>query len=286
MWPPPDDPAATARMRAAHATARARMNVASHDDREAWGWHGRTLSQSVITSTGPGWLRLAAAPDGHVSPVFWNGTVETERSMPAAVPRPRLRGWHDWHDHPWQYRAELYDHALAKPVSASPALTSQPPLSARWWSAVRTALHDISAVPTTRRTITREYLQHAMPRFLGTPIDPDPPVPWTTAHGDFHFANITAPALQIFDFEGWGLAPAGYDAATLHSYSLLIPATAASIRCEFASILSTPAGRHAELVTITELLHAAARGEHTALAEPLRQRASILLGYDLPAPQP
>jgi hypothetical protein len=283
MWPPPDDPATIARMRTAHATARKLMNVDSDPDRrEAWGWHGRTLSQPVLTSTGPAWLRLAAAPVGQASPVFWNGAIEAETAMPASLPRPRLRRCHDWHDHPWQYRAELYDHATAQPVSASPVLTTQPALPASWWTAVRTALVQITTVATSRYTITRDYLRHAMPRYLGIPIDPDPPVPWTTAHGDFHFANITAPDLEIFDFEGWGLAPAGYDAATLHSYSLLVPATAARIRRELAGLLKTPAGRHAELVAITELLDATGRGEHTALAEPLRHRAGSLLGRHLP----
>jgi hypothetical protein len=141
-------------------------------------------------------------------------------------------------------------------------------------------------VATSRRTITRHYLRQAMPRHLGTPIDTDPAVPWTTAHGDFHFANITAPEFQILDLEGWGLAPAGYDAATLHTHSLLVPATAARIRHELDSILTTPAGRHAELVAITELLDATTRGEHATLAGLLRQRASSLLGRQVPGQEP
>ncbi len=284
MWPPPDDPAIMARMRAAHATARTCMEARMLGDRrETWGWHGRTLSQPVITTTGPGWLRLSATLAGHASAIFWEGAVEAEQAMPATVPRPRLRHWHDWSEHAWQYRAELYDLAVAKNISASAVLTTQPRLSAEWWSAARDALRAITTVSTTRHTITRTYLRQAMPRLLGTPIDPEPPFPWTTAHGDFHFANITAPALQILDFEGWGLAPAGYDAATLHSHSLLVPATAARIQRELASLLSTPAGRHAELVAITELLDAVTRGDHTAIARPLHQRACMLLGRQIPA---
>jgi len=283
MWPPPDDPATITRMRAALATARKLMNVDEGDDRRGtWGWHGRTLGQAVALTTGLGWLRLAAAPIGQVIPVFWNGSIEAQAVMPASVPRPGLIGWHDWQDEPWQYRAELYDYCTARPVSETPALIRQPPLSSRWWAAARVALRDIATVRTSRHTITRHYLQQAMPRFLGNPINSDPPVPWTTAHGDFHFANITAPDLQILDFEGWGLAPAGYDAATLHSYSLLVPVTAARIRREFASVLNTPAGRHAELVAITELLHANARGEHTALNQPLHERACVLLDRPIP----
>jgi hypothetical protein len=36
--------------------------------------------------------------------------------------------------------------------------------------------------------------------------------------------------LRLLDFEGWGQAPAGFDAATLHSYSLLVPAIAVRVR--------------------------------------------------------
>ncbi|MGQ0774672.1 MAG: hypothetical protein ACT4NY_09685 [Pseudonocardiales bacterium] len=104
----------------------------------------------------------------------------------------------------------------------------------------------------------------------------------TTAHGDFHFANISAPTLYLFDFEGWGLAPPGYDAAMLHSYSLLVPPIATRIRTELADILDTPSGRFAELVAITELLYATTRGDHLALAEPLRRRVSLLLGRPVP----
>jgi hypothetical protein len=68
----------------------------------------------------------------------------------------------------------------------------------------------------------------------------------------------------------------------LHTYSLLVPATAARIRRELAGSLSTPAGRYAELVVITELLQATARGELPALAEPLRHRASNLLDRRIP----
>jgi hypothetical protein len=269
-------------MREAHARARSFMNVVLCAGRgEAWGWHGRTLSQPVIRAKGLYWLRLAAAQAGYSNPVFWNGAIEAEAAMPGSLHRPRLRNWHDWCDRPWQYRAELYDLSGAQPVSASPVLSRQPVLPASWWTTVRTSLEAIRSVPTSRCTITRDYLRQAMPRFLGTPIDTDPPIPWTTAHGDFHFANITAPDLEIFDFEGWGLAPAGYDAATLRSYSLLVPAIAARIDHELADVLNSPAGRHAELVAITEVLHATARGEHVALVEPLRQRASTLLGRDI-----
>lgn len=284
MWPEPDNPDVTQRMRTAHALARAALNVLpAANTHEAWGWHGRTLSQAVTTPHGPAWLRVACAPIGQAVATFWDGSIEAERAMPASVPRPRLRLWHDWNDQGWEYRAELYDYAATRPAATSPVLTAIPDLPTAWWAAVRVTLDDIASVRTSRVTIQQSYLDHTMPRLLGTPIDTTAPRPWTTAHGDFHFANISAPTLCLVDFEGWGLAPAGYDAATLHSYSLLVPPVAARIRTELVEMLDTPAGRFAELVAITELLQAATRGDHLALAEPLRWRASLILGRTVPA---
>ncbi len=51
---------------------------------------------------------------------------------------------------------------------------------------------------------------------------------------------------------------------------------------EAGLLYDTPSGRFAELVVITELLHAATRGDHRPLADPLRRRASLLLGRTVP----
>lgn len=97
MWPEPDNPDVIARMRTAHALARAALDVLpAANTHEAWGWHGRTLSQPVTTPHGPAWLRVACAPSGQVAATFWDGSIEAEKAMPASVPRPRLRRWHDW----------------------------------------------------------------------------------------------------------------------------------------------------------------------------------------------
>ncbi|WP_202451087.1 MULTISPECIES: phosphotransferase [unclassified Streptomyces] len=145
-----------------------------------------------------------------------------------------------------------------------------------WWTGLRIALDDIATVPTDRYTTKQQYLDWAMPKFLGTSLDTRVPT-WTTAHGDLHWANLCAPDLQILDWEGWGLAPTGYDVAILHSYSLLVLPTAARIRAEFAYLLDTPAGRFAELVAITELLHSTTRGANLPLAGLLHLRGEQLL---------
>ncbi|WP_371780176.1 hypothetical protein [Streptosporangium subroseum] len=156
-------------------------------------------------------------------------------------------------------------------------LLTAPDLPSTWWAALRAALDDIATISTHRHTIRQQYLDRAMPRFLGAPINTTAPS-WSTAHGDCHYANVCAPTLHVLDWEGWGLAPTGYDAAMLHSYSLLVPSAATRVHSEFAYVLDTPAGRFAELAVITELLQSITRGDNLEPAEPLRNRAAHLLG--------
>lgn len=264
MHPTPDDQELVARMRTAHQHAREALNVrAAHDHlhQEAWGWHGRTLSQPVTSSDRDGWLRLASAPTGQVAHTFWTGALDAEAALPDDLPRPRLRRHHDWTESPWQYRAELYERMPAGPIANTMFPEHVPNLALDWWSGLRTALTKVAAVRTTRRTVQPSYLNAAIPRTLGTQIN-TAAAPWETAHGDLHWANLYSP-LRIVDWEGWGLAPIGYDAAMLHTHSLLHPPTAARIRSAFP-ILDTLAGHRAQLITITELLEATPHDLHIA----------------------
>ncbi|WP_223864465.1 hypothetical protein [Streptomyces sp. 5-10] len=82
------------------------------------------------------------------------------------------------------------------------------------------------------------------------------------------------------------LAPTGYDAAVLHSHSLLTPSVAACVRRELEDVLNTPEGRYAELAVITQLLHSTTHSDNLELAKPLRHRAERLLGRAVPHPPP
>ncbi|MFG3335262.1 phosphotransferase [Streptomyces tendae] len=174
------------------------------------------------------------------------------------------------------YKAELYDHAVGKTVSPTPApVTTEPHPTATWWSDLRTALARLSTVHTDRTAVRQTYLDRAMPKYLAFLDGPVPTVPraWSTAHGDLHWANLTGPELGILDWEGWGTAPAGYDAALLHAYSVGTPRAAERVRHELAAVLDNESGRFAELAVITELLQSAERGDNVELVPALRQRA-------------
>ncbi|MFE7608097.1 hypothetical protein [Streptomyces celluloflavus] len=284
MLTEPEDPEVTARMRTARGRACTELGIRPEQGAdEAWGWHGRTLSLPVVAPGGPAWLRLGCAPSDEVNVTFWDGSVTAEQAIPDSVPRPRLHAVHDWSDGQWEYRAELYERVTARPASTTATLTANPDVPSNWWRAVRAGLDDIAQVPTERFSVHQPFLKRAMPQFLGTPIDTTAPS-WSTAHGDFHWANLCAPELRIFDWEGWGLAPTGYDTAVLHSHSLLMPSVAATVRHELRDVINTPEGRYAELAVITQLLHSTTRGDNLELADPLRRRAEHLLGRAVPHP--
>jgi hypothetical protein len=284
VWPEPEDTTTVHRMRTAHTHACATLGCRPVPNaREVWGWHGRTLGKPVTTPNGPIWLRLAHAPIDQIIDTFWNGSIDAAASLPVSIPRPALRAWHDWTHQQHAYRAELHQYLTGRPISDAAVLTTNPFLPAQWWAQLRTALADIAMVKTKRTTIQQGFLDWAMPHYLGEPVNTRSPAAWTTAHGDLHYANLCAtPDLQILDWEGWGQAPAGYDAAVLHSHSLLTPQATASIRDYLGHLLNNPTGRFAELAALTELLHNTTDEPNQPLQEAVHKRASQLLGRSVP----
>ncbi|WP_042424545.1 hypothetical protein [Streptacidiphilus anmyonensis] len=270
------DPATAQRMRKAHANAARTFRARVLGEGESWGWRGRTLSRRVTTEDGERWLRLVSAPADKAGGKLWEGPTEAELAMPASVPRPRLRASSAWTDDKDAYLAELYDVVADTTITTdSPVLRSAPRLSGEWWVGLMIALGAVRDVHTARVALRQEYLERAMPEYLGFMPGQDGVV-WAAAHGDLHWANLTAPGLHILDWEGWGMAPAGYDAAMLHTYSLLVPDVAADVRHHLSDQLDTPSGRFAELAVITQLLQTNRRGDNLDLAEPLRARLAIL----------
>ncbi|MFG3101634.1 hypothetical protein ACGFZL_14095 [Streptomyces sp. NPDC048182] len=275
-WEPEDDAEVVAGMRAARAAAFGRLGVVPDmGGTEAWGWRGRTLGGPVSGPLGSGWLRVVRSPADKAGGKWWSGPEDAERLVPREVPRPRLRLVQRWVEGEDAYAAELYERVDGGVLSSTPVLTAAVSPGEGWWGALRGALGRLSVVPTGRVAVRQAYLDRAMPRYLGfldRPVSTVPPA-WSTAHGDLHWANLTGPRLGVLDWEGWGTAPAGYDAALLHAYSLAVPETAARVRRELSEVLDSPAGRFAELVVITELLQSAERGDHPALVPALRRRA-------------
>lgn len=281
MFSPIDDATATRMLEAQQHAAE--MFKRTPTGEPVWGWRGRTIGSRADDSDGPAWLRIQSAPAEHAGGKIWEGTELADQLMPNLA-KPALLGLSDWEAGGFAYRAELTEFITDPVCSPDPVLRTELDLPQQWFDDLRTNLEIIAAVDTNRTVISQEYLDRTMPQFMDVVAGRATRVPaWTTAHGDVHFANLTAPRLTLLDLEGFGRAPAGYDAATLYTYSLLAPRTAAHVYDAFADILDTTAGRFAQLAITTELLQSCTRGDNLDLRPALEDRLRVLIGPPLPA---
>ncbi|KND39129.1 hypothetical protein IQ64_37150 [Streptomyces stelliscabiei] len=268
MYSPPPDPDTEQRMRAQHARAAKALDVQIEPGSEFWGWAGRTLSAPARTAAGqPAWLRLVSAPEDKASGKLWDGALDAQHAFgDLDGHRPALLAVHDAFDVGTAYRAELSVRVDEPVLSGDPVLQQDLQLPDSWWADLAGTLEKVAAVDTGRIAVRQQYMNRAIPEFVGIPA---PAVPcWTTAHADVHWANLTSPLL-LLDWEGWGRAPEGFDAATLYAYSLLQEDVATRVRDAFP-VLGSPASLAAEATVCAQLLQTVARGDNLTLEGPLR----------------
>lgn len=144
------------------------------------------------------------------------------------------------------------DHAVNGPGSISAA----PVLSEAWWATLRVSLSALSGHDTARVAMDGDHLAGRVSEVFGDELaGVDLTVPeWATAHGDVHWGNLTAPGCVVLDWESWGRAPRGYDAATLWGFSLGVPEIAARIEAEFADDLASRSGLLSRLLFCANVL--------------------------------
>jgi len=274
MYSPPPDPDIEQRMRAHHHRAAKALAAELEPGGEFWGWAGRTLGAPARTAAGePAWLRLVSAPQDKASGKLWDGAVTAHKALgDLDGRRPALLGVHDENADGTAYRAELSARVSEPVLSDDPILQDPLDLPDTWWTDLTQTLEKLAAAPTDRVAVRPQYMERAIPQYLGIPAPAAPS--WHTAHADLHWANLTNP-LRILDWESWGAAPAGFDGALLYAYTLLQPATAARVRAAFP-ILGSPAGLAAEATVCAMLLQTVERGDNLVLTDPLQQWATAL----------
>ena len=223
---------------------------------QSWGWRGRTLSGPAHRDDGTVWIRLAASPADAVIETFWYGNLTAEQHLESSLPRPRLLAFQEFTDDGWAYASEVFEHTQAMALSRRPALEQQPGhLGDTWWNDLKSTLAAVAPVSTTRVTVYPRFATRVVSKMFGPTAPTIPDVDqWITSHGDLHWANLAGPDLTVFDWEGWGRAPAGYDAATLLCHSLLCPEAADQVRARFADQLDTPAGQAGLALVLAEQL--------------------------------
>ncbi|MGQ4266586.1 phosphotransferase [Nocardiopsis changdeensis] len=214
-----------------HRAARELAAIPELGERLRAGMGGRTLGGPVTIKDVQGWLRVMAAP--RAGGKIWEGANLADALLPKEIPRPALLGDLTWNDeNGLVFQAHLWERLEGEALSQTPDLDIPISVTDQWWNDLRTALDRLHRlpVPTGRQVMTQDYIDR-IPRFIPALQGRDLTVErWETSHGDLHWANLTADPLQIIDWEGWGSAPAGYDAAVLHAYSLTEPATAVRVR--------------------------------------------------------
>jgi hypothetical protein len=157
-------------------------------------------------------------------------------------------------------------HALQFSFAPSPAVLTQSwiarPLKTvedRWLKQLKQAILNINKAPLTRWGVHPGHVARLIGRRFGKSA-PHTVDEWRTAHGDLQWSNLTAPDLMLLDWENWGAAPRGFDAATLLSHSFMDPALFRRIEAVFAEDLNTPSGVVARLFQYSRILDAIEAG--------------------------
>lgn len=236
-----------------------------------WSWRDRTVGAHSTTADGAdAWLRVVSEDPYWAHGEFWTGNADAEAIQ--AVPKPHVLARRDWSDEGREIRVELMDYITSPAISDQIPLRQPVDLDPSWWSTLRRSLDALAMHPTNRIYLTGASTQRQALAYFGIEFELDV-VDRTTAHCDLHWANLTAPDLNLLDWESWGTAPAGYDAAMLYCTSILQPDIAAKVHDTFADILDTPTGVAAQLAAAARLLGMVSDGDHTDLAIPLHQHA-------------
>ncbi|WP_158840557.1 hypothetical protein [Saccharothrix deserti] len=190
---------------------------------------------------GQGWgLEAAAVLDGVAMPAWLQGV--------------------SWIDHELgvMWRADETERVEDKAIKAGGILTVDPGLSESWWETFSTSMNALAA-HTTTRTATPHLQPITQERFSTTVHKVFPEMDttiseWRAAHADLAWGNLTAPGCTFLDWEDWGMAPRGWDAASLWSASFAVPTLAERVYRERQDDLESTTGKLVQLYHCAEIL--------------------------------
>jgi hypothetical protein len=225
------------------------------------------------------WVRIEVRELARIDGQGWNG-VECATVL-AGIAKP---AWHQgvaWldADTALAWRADETELIRDPAIKPGGILTTEPELSELWWATYNASLDALAASTTTRiatpglRPITQQRFTDTIHQVFPE-IDPTI-TEWSVAHGDLAWANLTAPNCFLLDWEDWGLAPRGLDAATLWSESLALPELAERVRTERRADLDSQTGQLTRLFCCAKLVAAGDRAG--PLLEPAKVQAAKVL---------
>ena len=221
------------------------------------------------------WVRIECRGLERLDGQGWGLEAATALS---GVPIPQWHAGMSWLDHHRRVMWRADETQLIEQTSVSrPADARVLPDS--WWTEFDAAMDELAGTHTPRiatpdlEPISTERVAAAISKVF--PQAAAPVEQWTTAHADLTWANMTGPQLWILDWEDWGQAPRGLDAANLWFNSLTIPDLADRILKHRRADLESPTGRTMRLFKCAELLAWADQTEQ--LHDPAQRAAHQLL---------
>ena len=255
-------------------TAATRLHLHVAGDLK-YGWHEKSCGVKVTDSASKSfWLRLLTAANGSVPRQLWAGNESANNIKD--VKRPRLFAAEEWEYENVIFRAEVLEFVDQSVISGTTYLSKPVSLDLTWFASLKLSLENIVSVQTERVSIRqdlisrrlRERFEHADDTLVKT---------WETAHCDLHWGNLTHPECWILDWESWGKAPIGIDAAFLYCHSLLVPEIAAQIRKLFAEKLDQKEGIMSQLFACAELMRMTeVYGDNYSLYRAIERHAEFL----------
>ncbi|MFI2432445.1 hypothetical protein [Streptomyces sp. NPDC018693] len=204
------------------------------------------------------WVRVERRALDRIGFQGWNGAESAARLD--GVSQPAWLGCVVWPDagEPVMWRADETELLPGAPVGTA-VLSENPGLPDEWWQGLSSTLDALAAQETRRiatpdtETITQalvtESIHRVFPGELDTTIER-----WVPAHADLNWANMTAPAFCLFDWEDWGNAPRGLDAASLWASSLAVPSLADRVLRERRSDFRSRDGKLMILFACSKIL--------------------------------
>ncbi|MCX5529722.1 hypothetical protein OG785_03985 [Streptomyces sp. NBC_00006] len=242
---------------------RKRRSVGGRTDRGTWVRVERRSLHRIAAQGGNG-PEMAAALCGVSMPRWHTGLT-----------------WLD-EDEPVMWRADETELVTAPPVGQAALVIEDPGLPDAWWAGLNTSLDALAAQFTPRiatpdtQSIAQGLVEATIRQVFTEAVDLTIPE-WAPAHADLTWSNVTGPDFCIIDWEDWGMAPRGLDAATLWSNALAVPALAERVWLERRPDLESRSGRLMALFLCAKVVGPYAHEADPRL-ESARKQAAQLIG--------
>jgi hypothetical protein len=166
------------------------------------------------------------------------------------VSKPAILASRQWkqHDRHWlALQMTLAPSPMVEPGLFAGAATAR--IGAQWIASLKQALDALRTFETNRTSTSADQVSALIKDRFG-PGAEHRADEWHCAHGDLHWSNVTYPDFMLLDWEHWGLAPRGFDAANLLVSSCAQPELVQKIVTAFAADLDSRSGRVALLAAL------------------------------------